>query len=209
MKTNLFDDAFPFTGLFRRQAGTLREAVKRLESILRNFTMLEDKCGRISGLVLEGEKTCRQIERELSLTFIHPLDREDIRELSRAFQRAIQAVGAASNRIFLYEFRESQKGAAAHATCLAEMADEIAPLLEVIVRKGTGAANCERFRELKRQADAFLLVGLGEVYESADRNMGNLLETMKWSQIYDRLEEAASSLEYTVNVIEGIVLKKV
>jgi len=209
MKTNLFDDAFPFSGLCHRQANTLAEAVKQLESILHDFTAVSDKCGRISVLVSEGDMTCREIERELSLTFIEPLNREDIRELNRAFQRTLQAIGAVSSRIGLYGFREIQKGAAGQAACLAEMATEIAPLLEVVVRKGTGAASCERVRKLKREADTFLLVGLGEIYESAGGGVENLLEALKWSQIYDRLEEAASRLEHTVSVIEGIILKKV
>jgi len=209
MNTNLFDDAFPFTGLFHRQADTLGAAVKQLESILRDLTAVPDKCVRISALVSEGDATCRELERELSLTFIQPLDREDIRELSRAFQRTLQAVGAVSSRLGLYGFREIQKGAAAQAACLAEMANEIAPLLEIVVRTGTGAANFERVRKFKKEADSFVLVGLGEIYESAGGGVEDLLAALKWSQIYDRLEETASCLEHIVNVIEGIILKKV
>jgi hypothetical protein len=209
MNTNLFDDTFPFTGLFHRQADTLGAAVKQLESILRDLTAVPDKCVRISALVSEGDNTCRELERELCLTFIQPLDREDIRELSRAFQRTLQAVGAVSSRLGLYGFREIQKGAAAQAACLAEMANEIAPLLEIVVRTGTGAANFERVRKFKKEADSFVLVGLGEIYESAGGGVEDLLAALKWSQIYDRLEETASCLEHTVNVIEGIILKKV
>jgi uncharacterized protein Yka (UPF0111/DUF47 family) len=89
------------------------------------------------------------------------------------------------------------------------MAGEIAPLLEVVVRTGNGATNRDRVRKLKKEADTFLLVGLGEIYESAGGGVDNLLAALKWSQIYDRLEETASCLEHTVNVIEGIILKKV
>ena len=209
MNTNLFANDFPFTGLFHRQAGTLEAAVKQLASILQDFTTVPDQCVRISALVTEGDTTFRQIERELSLTFIQPLDREDIRELNRAFQRALQAVGAVSSRIGLYGFREVQKGAAAQAACLAEIVTEIASLLKIVIRTGDGAANCERVRKLKKEADSFILVGLGEMYESAGDGVGNLLEAMKWSQIYDRLDAATSCLEHVVNVIEGIILKKV
>ena len=117
--------------------------------------------------------------------------------------------GAVSSRLGLYGFREIQKGAAAQAACLAEMANEIAPLLEIVVRTGTGAANFERVRKFKKEADSFVLVGLGEIYESAGGGVEDLLAALKWSQIYDRLEETASCLEHTVNVIEGIILKKV
>jgi uncharacterized protein len=209
MNTNLFDYAFPFTGLFRRQAQTLQSAARQLQEVLRDLIAVPDKCVRISALVSEGDATCREIERELSLTFIEPLNRQDIRELNLAFQRTFQAVGAVSSRVGLYGFREIQKGAGAQSACLAEMAGEIDPLLEVVVRAGDGAANRERVRRLKKEADTFLLVGLGEIYESAGSSMENLLEALKWSQIYDRLEEAASCLEHTASVIEGIILKKV
>ena len=209
MNTNLFDHAFPFTGLFQRQAAILEAAVKQLAEILHTFTAVPDKCVRIGALVADGSIMARKIERELSLTFIHPLNREDIRELSRAFERTLRAVGAVSSRLGLYGFRDLQQGAGSHAAGLAEMATEIAPLLKVIVRKGNGAASSDRVRKLKQEADLFLLVGLGELYESAGGSGAKLLETMKWSQVYDRLEETATCLEHTVNVIEGIIQKKV
>ena len=77
------------------------------------------------------------------------------------------------------------------------------------MRAGNGAAGRERVRQLKKQADTFLLVGLGEIYESADSGVEKLLAALKWSQVYDRLEETASCLEQIVNVIEAIILKKV
>ena len=95
------------------------------------------------------------------------------------------------------------------ASCLGEMAAEIGPLLEVVVRKGNGAANRERVRKLREEAGMFLLVGLGEVYESAGGSVTHLLEAVKWGQIFDRLEDAVSCLEHTANVIERMVLKKV
>ena len=206
---NLLGHSFPFAGLFHRQAATLATAAAQLESILRDFTAVPDQCARISVLVSEGEKTSREIERELSLTFIQSLYREDIRELNRAFQRTFQAIGAVSSRLGLYGFREAQKGAAAQAACMAEITVEIAPLLESFVREGDTAGRLERARKLKREADVFVLVGLGEIYEAAGARAENLLEALKWSQIYDRLEDAASSLDHTVNVIEGIILKRV
>ena len=73
--------------------------MKQLEIILRDFSAVPDKCVRISALMSEGDQVGREIERELSLTFLQPLDREDIRELNRTFQRALQAIGAVSSRL--------------------------------------------------------------------------------------------------------------
>jgi len=209
MNTSLFHHDYPFTGLFRQQAGTLDQTVRQLEAIFRDFTALLGHCERIAHLVSEGDSRCRQVERELSLTLIQTVDREDVRELNRACERAFRALGAVSSRLGLYGLRTGQKGAEAHTSCLTQMAAELTPLIEIIARRGRSAPGCARVRALKREADTFLLVGLGEVYESAGTSPESLLEAMKWSQIYDRLETAASCLEQTVNVIEGIILKNV
>ena len=209
MNTNLFNNAFPFFGLFQKQAGTLGDAVKKLDGLFHDFKDVPDQCKHIGALIATGDLTCREIERELSLTFIVSLDREDILDLNRAFERTFQAVRAVSRRIGLYGFHSIEKGAGELAFCLAEMAVEIGPLLEIVVRKGNGAANCERIRKLKEEAGMFLLVGLGAVYESVGDSVGHLLEAMKWSQIYDRLEDAVSCLEHTANVIESMIQKKV
>jgi len=209
MNINLFGYDFPFNGLFHKQADTLQAAIKQLQEVLRDHQSVSDQCAHINTLVAQGDTTCRDVERELALTFIEPLNRQDISELNRAFQRTFQAISAVSSRIGLYGFREMEEAAGAHAACLVEMAGQITPLLEVVVHAGDGAANREQVRRLKKEADSFVLVGLGEIYESAASSAERLLEAMKWSQIYDRLEQAAVCLEHTVNVIEGIILKKV
>jgi len=208
MNTNLFNNAFPFFRLFQKQAGTLGDAAKKLGGLFHDCPAVPDQCRQITALVAAGDMTCREIERELSLTFIESLDREDIRDLNRAFELAFQAVRAVSSRIGLYGFSSIEQGAGELACCLAEMAAEIGLLLEIVVRKGNGAANRERIRKLKEEAGMFLLVGLGAVYESAGDSVNHLLEAMKWSQIYDHLEEAVSCLEHTANVIERMILKK-
>ena len=209
MNTNLFNNAFPFFRLFQKQALTLGDAVKKLDGLFHDFNSVPDQCRHIDALVAAGDATCREVERELSLTFIESLDREDIRDLNRAFERTYQAVHAVSSRIGLYGFSSIEKGAGELVFCLAEMAAEIGPLLEIVVLKGNGAANLERVRKLKAEAGMYLLVGLGAVYESAGGSVAHLLEAMKWSQIYDRLEDAVSCLEHTANVIERMILKKV
>jgi uncharacterized protein Yka (UPF0111/DUF47 family) len=208
MNMNLFHEAFPFFRLFQKQAGILDDAAKKLDGLFRDFKDVPDRCKQIYVLVAAGDTVCREIERELSLSFVESIDREDIRDLNRAFELTFQAIRAVSNRIGLYGFHGIEKGAGELASCLAEMAAEIGPLVEIVVRKGNGAANLDRVRKIKEEAGMFLLVGLGEVYEAVGGNVDRLLEAIKWSQIYDRLEEAVTCMEHTANVIERMIGKK-
>jgi uncharacterized protein Yka (UPF0111/DUF47 family) len=60
---------------------------------------------------------------------------------------------------------------------------------------------------LKKEADMLLLLLLGENYERRAENASDLLEIIKWSHIYDRIEETFANAEVLANVIEGITLK--
>jgi len=209
MNTNLFNNAFPFFRLFQKQAGTLADAVNKLNTLFHDLKDSPDLCRQINALAAAGDTTCREIEREFSLSCLESLDREDIRDLNRAFEQTFQAVRAVSSRIGLYGFNRVEKGAGDLTLCLSEMAAEIGPMLEIVVRKGNGAANRERIRKLREDVGMFLLVGLGEVYEADNSSTGRLLETIKWTQIYDRLEDTVSCLEHIANVIGRMILRKV
>lgn len=209
MNTSLFNNAFPFFRMFQKQAGALNETVKKLAGLFHDFKDVPEQCRQLDALAAAGDLACREIERELSLTFVDSLDREDIRDLNRAFEQAFRAIRAVSSRIGLYGFREIEKGAGDLASCLAEMAAELGPMFESVVRQGDGAAQRERVRKLKEEAGLFLLVGLGAIYEVAGGGVDRLLEALKWSQIYDRLEDAVACLEHTANVIDRMIQKKV
>ncbi len=209
MNTSLFSDTYPFFGLFRRQAGALGEAARELAGLFEGLQDVSARCRRVEERAADGLAAARAVERELALALAESPDREDIRDLNRAFELAFQALRAVSSRTGLYGVCSPEKGAAELGVCLAEMAAEIGPLLECVVRQGSGAERRERVRGLRAEAGMFLLVGLGAVYESAAGQPDHLLEVMKWSQIYDRLEEAVACLERAANVIERMILKKV
>ncbi len=209
MNMSLFSNAFSFFRLFREQAGNLHGAVKKLDELFGDFSDVLVRCREIDDLTAAGDRVCREIERELSLTFIESVDREDIRDLNRAFEQTFLAVRAVSSRAGLYGFSRIEKGADDLVSCLSEMASGLGPLLDLVVRKGDGASGRERIRKLREEAGMFLLVGLGAVYESAGAEPARLLDAIKWGQIYDRLEEVANCLERVTHIIERMIQKKV
>ena len=209
MSYTLFDQTLPFYGLFQQQYALLNESVRRLDDIFQDFSAVPEKCKRIHALSTEADLVSRAITRELALTLILPLDRADIHDLNRAFEETIGAVKAVATRIGLYGFREIHKAARELTTNLCEMVAELGPMLEKLVLKGGVEENRERVRTIKNEADMFVLVGLGEIYETGAANTGDLLAVMKWGQIYDRLETTIGCVERTVNILESIILKKV
>jgi uncharacterized protein Yka (UPF0111/DUF47 family) len=63
--------------------------------------------------------------------------------------------------------------------------------------------HCIEINRLENQADSVLRSAVAELFGSPD----NLLDVMKWREIYDLMETATDKSEDVANVIEAIVLK--
>ena len=64
--------------------------------------------------------------------------------------------------------------------------------------------------ELVMTAEMLLTIALGEIYDYRlikPEVMLDVVDMIKWTQIYDRIEQAINRTESLANIIEGIVLK--
>lgn len=68
-----------------------------------------------------------------------------------------------------------------------------------------------KVNEIKKETDLFLLVSMGELFESRKgmELSDTFLEILKWTQVYDRMEEAIEDAIQVTNVIEAMKLKKI
>jgi hypothetical protein len=114
---------------------------------------------------------------------------------------------AISTRIGLYHFNQISPGTKDLILKLKLMIGSISLMLEQLGKKKEVEEHAEKVREIKVEADMLLLLLLGENYERPVDQPGNLLEIIKWSHIYDRIEVAVANAEELANVIEGISLK--
>ena len=52
-----------------------------------------------------------------------------------------------------------------------------------------------------------LLSGLGEIYDNLSPNPGDVVDIIKWTHVYDRIDKAFNRAWQLAKAIEGIVLK--
>ena len=52
-----------------------------------------------------------------------------------------------------------------------------------------------------------LLSGLGELYDNPNPNPVEIMEIIKWTHVYDRIDKAFNRAWQLAKAIEGIVLK--
>lgn len=207
MSITFFPRVVKFFDLFQRQNKILEGSVALLSDLFEKHSGVSEICGRIGKYEIEGNEVSREIAHALALTFITPIDREDIHAINMAQENALNTVRAISTRIGLYNFREIRPGARELVVKLRLMHEEISFMIELLRARKQVELHAHKVKELKREADMLLLVSLGEVYESNPVAPGDFLEMMKWSHIYDRIEDSLANTEFLSNVIEGVSLK--
>jgi len=204
---NFFPKIVKFFVLFEKQSGIVRDAAVTLDSIFRDFTDVPAKCERINKLEKEGDELSREISSQLALTFITPLDREDIHSINMAQEDVLNMTRAISSRVGLYQFKELEQSAVDLVENLRMMLEETEKMIKMLSSKKKVEEHSKIVNRLKNESELQLLVALGELYESAQADNEKLLYTIKWTQIYDRIEQALDKAEVLSNVIEGISIK--
>jgi uncharacterized protein Yka (UPF0111/DUF47 family) len=207
MPLNFFPKIIKFFTLFRQQNDILVDTVQLLYELFNDYTNISEKCGKIIKNEYAGNDLSKEISRQLYLTFITPIDREDIHAINMAQENLLNAMRAISTRIGFYHFDQITPGAKELINKLRSMIGSISSMLEQLGKRKNVEEHSRKVKEIKIEADIMLLLSLGENYESRNENTRDLLEIIKWSHIYDRIEETFTGAEVLANVIEGITLK--
>ena len=207
MAGNFFPKVVKFFKLFRQQNDILVDTAQVLLELFDDFTDVADKCSKIIQNEYAGNDISKEIAKQLSLTFITPIDREDIHAINMAQESVLNSFRAISTRIGLYHFKEITPGTKELIHKMKLMIESVSTMLDHLSKREEVEECADRVREMKIEADMLLLLLLGEIYESQIDHTGDLLTIIKWSHIYDRIEEAFANIEVLANVIEGITLK--
>ncbi|MCY3018436.1 MAG: DUF47 family protein [Planctomycetota bacterium] len=207
MSFSLFPKTVEFYELFRQQNKKLVEAATVLDQIFSEFSGVPAKCKRINAVEAEGNPLSRDIAKQLSLTFITPIDREDIQAINLAQEDVINLIKAISTRIGLYGFQSVGDAARHLVGNLKAMIVNVGAMLEQMIAKKDVDELSQKVKQLKLESESLLLVALGEIYERKIGGADEVMDIFKWSQIYDRIEEAINRTEHLANVVEGICIK--
>ncbi len=207
MGFSFFPKEIQFFDLFQEQYEKLNEAVTALNSIFQDFEDVENKCKAINLIEEAGNGVARRISQQLSTTFITPIDREDIHNINIAQEDLLNLIKAISTRIGLYDFHAVKFPAKKLVMNISIMVQEGGRMLDRLRQRKPVDENAKKVKSLKYECEMLLLVALGEVYDLKLNGFETVMEIVKWTHIYDRIEQAVNQAERLADIIEGVVLK--
>jgi uncharacterized protein len=206
MGFSLFPRTVKFFDLFMEQNRKLRKAATVLHELFDDFVDVEEKCAQINIIEADGNFITRMIAKELSSTFITPIDREDIHQINVTQESILNLIKAVSTRMWVYDMAEVRYPSKRLTGILRDMVEEAGEVLDRLSRNKQAEKSIEKIKSLRYESEMLLTVGLGEIYDTASSG-ADILDVVKWDHLYDRIEHAVARAEALADILEGIMLK--
>ncbi len=204
MGFSLFPKNDKFFDLFSLGAGNIRVAAEHFLDMVRNFTDIEAKANALKELESKGDSITHEIVDHLNASFITPIDREDIYALAGNLDDVLDEIEGVASRMVLFNVDRPT------AQCV-ELAEIIVKASDSIEKAVTNLRHFSGLKEflveihrLENQADQITRSETARLFHEGVDDVMNLI---KWKEIYARLEHTADRLEDVANVIEDIVVK--
>ncbi len=189
-------------------AGNSHKAAEILEDIINNYSVstFETKAEEIHHLEKENDRMIDELTNELYDAFITPIDREDILIISECLDDIIDGINGMT---YLFE-----------NLVITEMRPETEHFASLVNKaaRGVHTAMLEfpKFKNSKTLKN--MIVEVNDVESEGDLLFSNLkkqlfseetnvLEIIKWKEIYDRFESILNASEEAVDIIDGLIIK--
>ena len=204
----LFPKSIQFFEMLNRQNRLLVESARILAAAMESTDGIEESFKQVNALEADADILCREIAHQLSLTFITPIDREDIYGLNLIQEDSINHIKALSTRFRLYGFSYIRFPARKMIQNLTSMTEISGRMLECLSEKKDVANHVRTLKDLKNECEMLLGTGLAELLHDTEINdFSAVVDTMKWTQVYDRIEMAVERVDDLSDTIEEVVLK--
>jgi hypothetical protein len=195
-----------FFALFSRHAALCVEGARLLRDLLATPQGAEERYDRIHAIEHEADRVCQETMETLHGTFITPIDRGDIHQLSSRLDDIMDHIEATAQRIWLYEIDkptpevvEMGENVVRATEALKGAVDALAGRLDTAKMR----ALCAAVKTVEKENDRVLRRATARLFkEELDAR-----QLIKWKEIYEDVEGAVDRCEDVANVIEGVVLE--
>ncbi|AWI03928.1 DUF47 domain-containing protein [Clostridium drakei] len=195
-----------FFEFFVETADIAYKASNMLVEFLKDLDNSEENLKKLKEVEHEGDRKQHQILEQLNKTFITPFDREDIYIIAKDMDDIIDLIESAASRFVMLNVSKVTKEAIILGDMIAASCKEIITLMEELKNMKTSKYLNKKIIEINRieeEGDRVSRRAIGDLFRS---NI-EVIEVIKWREIYQYLEDTLDACEDIANVIEGVVMK--
>jgi len=195
-----------FFDLFEELAVKIEEGGLLFADIIENYEQAEPKIVRLKEIEHEADVITHRTYEKMHKSFLTPLDREDIYALVNKMDSILDMIEACAIRMSLYKIKEP----APEIKELSRIINKAIIKVKEVVHGLRNMKNarmildaCVEINTAENEGDAVLRRAVSRLFE----NEKDVIELIKWKEIFERLETVTDVCEDVSNIVEGIVLK--
>jgi predicted phosphate transport protein (TIGR00153 family) len=199
-----------FFDLLEQQSNAVVKGAKLLQECLESKGTADEMylaSKKIHDVEHEGDELVHRLMERLNKSFITPLDREDIYELTSRLDDILDYVDAVAKRLVTFKIAAPTHHAVELGRIILRGAEETAigvALLRDLSKAAEILKQCEKINQLENDADQVMRDALNDLFNGSARDP---LEVIKWKDIYEHLELATDKCEDVANIVESVLVK--
>jgi predicted phosphate transport protein (TIGR00153 family) len=199
-----------FFDLLEQQSKTVVRGAKLLQECLESKGSSDDMylaSKRIHDVEHEGDELVHSLMERLNKSFITPLDREDIHELTSRLDDVLDYIDAVAKRLVTFKIGTPTHHAIELGRIIVRGAEETAIAVALLRDLSKGeeiVRQCTKINQLENDADQVMRDALNDLFNGGARDP---LDVIKWKDLYEHLELATDKCEDVANIIESVLVK--
>jgi uncharacterized protein len=195
-----------FYDYFIETANIIYETSNMLASFMEDFKDPKEKQKVFKELERKGDQQMHKIIKELNLSFITPLDREDIYAIAKVMDDIIDYIETAVSRFGMFGVTSVTQEAKQASLLIDECCKSVIDLmneLKVAKKYNKLKETIININRIEEEGDLLYRTTITKLF-SEDLPV---IEIIKWREIYEHLENALDACEDVADIVEGIVMK--
>jgi uncharacterized protein len=192
-----------FFDLFEEAAQNVVRGADLLDQMLAHYPERADLGRDIVICEQEGDRIAHDIHHRLNSTFVTPIDREDILELTSDLDDIIDLIDEVADYLGLYKIEAPMEQAQRMAHILLQATRQIADAMPRLRTFQAMSHFTVEVNRLENDGDRTVRHAIASLFDNGIDPM----VVIRWKDIFERLEEAIDACEHVANTLEGIVIK--
>jgi predicted phosphate transport protein (TIGR00153 family) len=192
-----------FFDLFEEAARNVVRGADLLDQMLADFPERAELAGDIAICEQEGDRIAHDIHQRLNSTFVTPIDREDILELTSDLDDIIDLIDEVADYLGLYKIEAPMEQSQRMAHILLQATRQICDAMPRLRNFQDLSRYTVEVNRLENDGDRTSRHAIASLFDNGIDPM----VVIRWKDIFERLEEAIDACEHVANTLEGIVIK--
>ncbi|MDR0906562.1 MAG: DUF47 family protein [Oscillospiraceae bacterium] len=191
---------------FEKQMELCERSAAQLAAMLEDYTDIHTKAEEIHATEHLADTCLHELMNELNRSFVTPIDREDIVQISNALDDITDSIEDVANMFDVMSIEVVKPEAKAMSLLIYEACQALSALV----------SEFPRFKNSKNIKE--LIVKVNRVEESGDvtyraiikemfLHEKDAIELMKWKEIFETMEDVIDNCEDVAALLDGLVIK--